>query len=273
MAQPGGRPVSLREAIPVGVAEDGSVVSVNLGERHELVGGEPGGGKSNVQSQVVATAALDPSVKLWLFDGKLVELAVWRGCAETFVGPDLEEANDALRQLRAVMEFRYGELLACGRRKVDASDGLHLVVVDELAMYLTADRRESKEFSSLLRDLVARGRAAGVIVVAATQKPSSDIVATSLRDLFSYRWALRCSTPQASDTVLGQGWASQGYSASSIDPADRGLGLLLHEGGRPVRLKSFHLSDQDLVAIARRAEALRRSQAPLRVVEPVGASS
>jgi DNA segregation ATPase FtsK/SpoIIIE, S-DNA-T family len=99
------------------------------------------------------------------------------------------------------------------------------------------------------------------------------VIPTSLRDLFSYRWALRCSTPQASDTVLGHGWASAGYSASSIDPADRGVGLLLHEGGRPVRLKSFHLTDEDLVVIAARAEALRRSVPALRVVEPVEASS
>jgi hypothetical protein len=263
--------LSLRAPIPVGIGEDGAVVTVHLEERHELTGGEPGGGKSNAHNQIVATAALDPSVRLWLLDGKLVELAMWRGCAECFVGPDVSEAIDALRQLRAVMDFRYQELLGSGRRKVGPEDGLHMVVVDELAMYLN-EGKESKEFGNLLRDLVARGRAAGIIVVAATQKPSSDVVSTSLRDLFSYRWALRCSTPQASDTVLGQGWASQGYSAASIDSADRGVGLLLHEGGRPVRLKSYYLSDTDVAAIARRAEALRGSSV-LRAGDPLEASS
>ena len=48
---------------------------------------------------------------------------------------------------------------------------------DELAMYLGAeDRKQQHEFAGLLRDLVARGRAAGVIVCAATQKPASDVV-------------------------------------------------------------------------------------------------
>ena len=43
---------------------------------------------------------------------------------------------------------------------------LHLVVCDELAFYLSLpDRKQSQEFAELLRDLVARGRAAGVIVV------------------------------------------------------------------------------------------------------------
>jgi DNA segregation ATPase FtsK/SpoIIIE, S-DNA-T family len=57
------------------------------------------------------------------------------------------------------------------------------------------------------------------------------VVPTYLRDLFGFRWALRCSTPDASDTILGRGWASQGYSAAQIDPTARGVGLLLQEGG------------------------------------------
>ena len=70
--------------------------------------------------------------------------------------------------VRAEMEERYRELLARGLRKVRREDGLplHLVVCDELAFYLTLpDKALRQEFAELLRDLVARGRAAGVIVV------------------------------------------------------------------------------------------------------------
>ena len=91
----------------------------------------------------------------------------------------------------------------------------------------------SSEFAELLRDLVARGRAAGVIVCAATQKPASDVVPSALRDLFGFRLALRCNTPQASDTILGQGWATLGHSAATIAPGQRGVGLLLAEDGTP----------------------------------------
>ena len=49
-----------------------------------------------------------------------------------------------------------------------------------------------------------------MIVCAATQKPGADVVPSALRDLFGFRLALRCNTPQASDTILGQGWASAG---------------------------------------------------------------
>ncbi len=109
-----------------------------------------------------------------------------------------------------------------------------------------------------MRDLVARGRAAGIIVVAATQRPSADIVPTSLRDLFGYRWAFRCSTDASSDTILGHGWASAGYTAAGIDPAARGVGWLLAEGGIPRRVKSAYLSDPDVARLAAHA-ALRRS--------------
>ena len=103
---------------------------------------------------------------------------------------------------------------------------------DELAFYLNAeDRKQRTAFAELLRDLVARGRAAGIIVCAATQKPAADVVPSALRDLFGFRLALRCNTPQASDTILGQGWASLGHDAAQIAPGQRGVGLLLAEDG------------------------------------------
>jgi DNA segregation ATPase FtsK/SpoIIIE-like protein len=158
------------------------------------------------------------------------------------------------------MEARYDRLLATRRRTLTAEDGfgLHLVVIDELAFYTHGpDRTGTKTFAELLRDFVARARAVGMPTVAATQKPSADVVPSYLRDLFGYRWALRCSTPHASDTILGAGRAAQGASAATIDPRHRGVGLLLAEDGHPVRLRTCYLADADLDQLARRAEQLR----------------
>jgi FtsK/SpoIIIE family len=252
--------LSLWEPVPVGVDELGDIMSIALPERNVLLGGEPGAGKSAALSLLVATAALDPSCRLWLLDGKLVELSAWAPCAERLAGPDVGEAIALLRAVRVDMEQRYRELLARGQRKISRGDDLplHLVVCDELAFYLAAeDRKQRAEFAELLRDLVARGRAAGIIVVAATQKPASDVVPSALRDLFGFRLALRCNTPQASDTILGQGWASAGYSAATIPPGQRGVGYLLAEDGLPVRIRAFHLPDEQITAIAERASALR----------------
>ena len=94
-------------------------------------------------------------------------------------------------------------------------------------------------------------------MVAATQKPASDVVPTSIRDLFGYRLALRCATRDASDTVLGAGWGTEGFTASDIDPAHRGVGYLLTEGSLPRRMRCFVLSDEHLGNLAKRAEHLR----------------
>ena len=245
--------------LPLGHDEDDGLVVLELAGHHLLLGGEPGAGKSNALSLVVAAAALDPDVELWCFDGKLVELATWRNSARRFVGSDLDDATDAMRELRTVMEDRYQYLLDRGLRKVDRETGLALIVVviDELALYTQGKGKVRDELVEVLRDIVARGRAAGIVVVAATQKPASDIVPTSIRDLFGCRLAMRCSTRDASDTVLGAGWATEGYSASDIDPTIRGVGYLLAEGSLPTRMRCFVLEDDHLHALARRAEVLR----------------
>jgi hypothetical protein len=255
---PDSRATSLWHPVPVGVDEDGQLVAVTLFEHNLLVGGEPGAGKSVAISQLVAAAALDPFATLWLLDGKVVELAAWRRCARGFAGADITEATMLLLRVRQVMDDRYQQLLEAGRRKIAHGTGLHVVVIDELALYSTWPERKARDhFAEVLRDLVARGRAAGVIVIVATQKPSSEVVPTSLRDLFGHRWALRCTTDAASDTILGSGWATRGTSAALINPAQRGVGWLLHESGQPVRLRAFHLDDHDIDAIAARAAALR----------------
>ncbi|MHB8449542.1 MAG: hypothetical protein ACYDAQ_03690 [Mycobacteriales bacterium] len=105
--------------------------------------------------------------------------------------------------------------------------------------------------------LVARGRAAGVVVLAATQKPASDVVPTSIRDLVGYRLALRCTTPAASDTILGAGWAAAGVSAATIPAAARGVGYLLADGPAPVRLRCYRLAEPTLAQVLARGVALR----------------
>jgi hypothetical protein len=124
--------------IPVGVDEEGEIVTLSMPEHNVLFGAEPGGGKSVALSVLVAAFALDPSVTLWLFDGKLVELAPWLDCAKRFVGPDIELAITVLEELRGEMDERYRDLLDRKVRKVSPGDGLglHVVAIDELALYV-----------------------------------------------------------------------------------------------------------------------------------------
>jgi S-DNA-T family DNA segregation ATPase FtsK/SpoIIIE len=107
---------------------------------------------------------------------------------------------------------------------------------------------------------VALARVAGIVVVAATQKPSADLVPSALRDNFGYRMANRCATREASDTILGSGWSSEGYSASVIDPSVRGVGYLLAEGGVPHRMRTAHLDDSAIEEIVKEARRRRENR-------------
>ncbi|PXY20757.1 FtsK/SpoIIIE domain-containing protein [Prauserella muralis] len=252
--------LSIYDPVHLGIFEDGHRVDLELIYRNILMAGEPGAGKSVALNNIVAHGALCPDVSLWLFDGKQVELGLWRELSDVFVGPDITTALARLKQLQAEMNRRYDELDRVRRRKIDRTDPVDVImlVLDELALFSATmgSKDEQDHFVRLLRDLVARGRAAGVIVVAATQRPSADIIPTSLRDLFGYRLAFRCTTDSSSDIILGRGWAANGYNAATIAPEERGVGLLLAEGGIPRRMKSAYLSDADIYALVDYARQL-----------------
>ena len=250
--------VSLWDPIPLGVGNQGEPVTLSLPQRNLLVGGIPGSGKSAAMSLLLAAAALDYGAEMYLIDGKMVEFAVWEDCATGFAHR-IEDAIDLLGLVQGRMQSRLEELHSTWksdpRRGVRAirrdQYSLIVVLVDELALF-TADQnpKHAKEFVMRLTDLVARGRAPGVIVCAATQKPDGNTVPTHLRDLFAYRLALCCSTPEASDTILGRGWAAQGYNAQDIAIGTPGLGYLLEEDGKPRRIRTYYLGDDDVRAYA-----------------------
>lgn len=251
---------SLWDGVPVGIGELGQPVKLSLPGRNLLVGGEPEAGKSVAMSQVLAAAALDPTARIWGLDAKSVELALWNPVLEGVVENSIDDAISLVADLASEMDARYAKLKAESIRGVSRALGwpLYVLAIDELRFYTNHPEKKKRDaFNAALIDVVARGRAAGIIVVAATQRPSSDVVPTSLRDLFAYRWALRCSTREASDTILGSGWATQGYTASVVDPLDRGVGLLLAEGGIPQMIKSAYLDDNHIRAIASRGADLR----------------
>jgi S-DNA-T family DNA segregation ATPase FtsK/SpoIIIE len=245
----------------IGIDEFGHPVRLPMMFRNVLAAGEPGGGKSGFLNGILSHASLDPSCRLVLLDGKQVELSQWEDCADVFVGPDLDHAIATLRRVQVVMNNRYAYLRSRFRRKIRRDDvfGPMLVAVDEIAYYsaTAGDKKTQDLFSALLRDLVARGRAVGIMVAAATQRPSSDIIPTSLRDLFAWRFAARCTTDVSSDIVLGHGWAARGWTANQISPANPGAGLLIGEGGVPALVKVAYLSDEDCAAIAAYAANLR----------------
>jgi S-DNA-T family DNA segregation ATPase FtsK/SpoIIIE len=249
--------MSLFDEVAIGRDEHGQQVGLELFGHNLLAGGEPGSAKSNLLHLVAAATALDPQASLWILDPKVVEFRLrYQGVAAAVAGDDIAEANAVLERLSEEMAARYRLLEARGKRKVSPGDGLHVLVVDEVMLYLhDPDKRAAARFATLLRSLVALGRAAGIIVAIATQKPSAEVIPSAIRDLVTYRAAFRCTTKEASDTILGSGWAAQGASASEIDAGQPGVCYLLAEGARPVKVRCYHLEDDAIdvmVSAARR---------------------
>ncbi len=267
---PVGPGLSLFDPMFIGIDEFGEHVSLDIVYHNLLTAGEPGGGKSGLLNTITATAALCDNTRLVAFDAKWVELGPWREICDAFIGDDIDQALSVLRRLLTVARNRYQWLLANRRRKVSADDNMTVIltVIDELAMYSTVlgSKEQREEFATLLRGLVSLGRACAMPVVAATQRPSWDIIPASLRDLFGYRCAFRCTTNGSSDVILGAGWADLGYTASDIDPDNRGAAYLLADGGLPKRIKAAYLTDEHIYGIADYATWLRQPR--IRTADP-----
>lgn len=244
---------------PIAVDEKGDVVSVELFESSLLLGGKPGSGKSNLLELLAARTALDPRSSVWICDPKRVELLRWAPFAVSSAGPSLSDAIRLLETLAKTLDERYARLDAAGLRKIDRQHfGLHVLLVDELPMYLSdPDRRAVARFVDVLRSICMNGRAAGVVPVLAAQKPSVDVVPSAIRDVLSWRIAFASTTRDASDTILGAGLAAQGISAADIDPTTPGVAWLLGDGSAPRRIRTFHLDDDDLDVLVERARRLR----------------
>jgi S-DNA-T family DNA segregation ATPase FtsK/SpoIIIE len=252
--EPGSDPLG---GVPLGVDTTSEVVWLPLFEGGILIGGLPGGGKSVAEAQLNAAASLMRDLELWLWDPKRVEFALWRARATRCVtGPDMEPAMAQLDDLLAEMDRRYAYLEGIGETKLPPSREWPLIVavIDELAFYTDGDDgKASKEFSTKLTRLLAMSRAAGIVLVVATQKPSSEVVPTKLRDLFKYRLAFRTGNSAHSDTILGQGLAAKGFDASRLPNKARGLGYVLGESeALPVRFRGYfpQLSDRKRIAAA-----------------------
>ncbi len=252
--------LSMWHPVAVGVDEAAEPLRVSLVERGLIGAGEPGSGKSSLGNVIVSHAAKSPDAHLVLIDPNEVQFAPWRDRALAFASDDpgdalavLDLVRDEVRRRLALLRTLPGVVRKV-TRDVAAEHGLPLwlFAIDELAFHtsVVGTPAQRAAFNTACRDIVARSRAAGVIPVAFTQRPTADVVPTSLRDLFSLRCAFRTTTRASSDVILGEGWARQGYSATDVDITARGVGWLLAEGQQPQRFKGAWLPDATIAELS-----------------------
>jgi len=250
--------------IPAGVDTNGKPVFIDLRERNALVGGGMGSGKSWWLHTIVAAAMLDMRVNVHILDGKMGSgFAVWEDSADSFATNDVDDQKEAfaiVARLTDRVNKVYDGFRSVKERTVDWSKvkEIDLLVVDEFTAF--------PKIGPMLANLLARGRAAGLIMVMTTQRPSGKIVDTDFRELFQLRAAF-LSDRQGSKMILGEGVEADSSTFSGLNPGEM---WLLHEGRQPVRCRGYSLTDSQLAKLAKRAKVLRaKDDAPHKTVSPV----
>jgi len=247
--------------IPLGVDEHGAAVSGSCRNvSGVVVGGVPGGGKSAWLAFALGSLAHRDDVQWLLIDGKqgydLEGLAsrAYRYISGDEAG-DLDVVRDSLQDIQTLMRERlrnapelYGQpnLWSAGPSRLHP---VVVVVIDECQAYLDARSHSTKEakaigaeIDSVVRDLVKRGRSAGIVVVLSTQRPTADSIPTSTRDNCALRVCFSVRTREAAVAVLGE-FSSE--SAVSPIGAPTGVGVSSVEGMQ-VRFRSPFVPDDVL---------------------------
>jgi hypothetical protein len=255
------RPMDLWEPVPIGVDSAGNVVKVKLVFSGALIGGLPRMGKTVAANNLLSAAIMDPHTQLWLADGKGLDSQPIQPLARLVASRDPKSLLTLTGELIAEMERRYARLAELGLDKLDKATchrEMPLIVlwIDELRHY-THGHADANAVVADLLEIASVGPAAGIIPLFATQKPSSTVVPTDLRDLIPLRIALPCSTRDASDTILGAGAASRGANAAHLDPEQKGVSLLVGASRQPQMLRTYRVEIGELRTIAAAATALR----------------
>jgi S-DNA-T family DNA segregation ATPase FtsK/SpoIIIE len=262
-------PVDFWGGIPVGVNGRGSAELLRLVDASLLVAGEPRAGKTVATNTIIGAAALAVTPRIHLFDGKGAgDHRPWRRVAHTAVKRDPARLKRHLQAMVTQMERVFDLLDDAGAGTKLTPDlcrslgvDVELTVVDETRFYLSGPLGD--DITALMVDIASRGPAAGVILVLATQRMTSDAIPGPLKGVCSLRWAMRCPDSTASNAVLGPGAVGKGFDASSISRAHRGVGILDADGYEPTRMRSYLLDDADLAGIAEQAWRLREAAGTL----------
>lgn len=212
----------------VGVDNGGDVICGDLTKApHVMIAGQSGSGKSVairciLNSLLAAWAEVPNRCQLVLLDPKGVELIHYRELEQAIMySSDPEEITQTLEALVDIMEERYQEFVSladttgkeifdieaynkyyCQELGIPSRAYPYIVVfIDELADILLNNKLCEQH---ILR-LVQKARAAGIHIVMATQRPSSDIISGPIRANVPTKICCKVSRPIDGRVVFGDG--------------------------------------------------------------------
>ena len=237
--------------LPVALGQDtgGSPVVVDLAALpHALIAGATGSGKSVCINSIVASLLLTKApdqVRLLMVDPKRVELTPFNGIPH-LIAPvivDADEVNIALRGLMREMLRRYKRMEESGTRNITGYNARAeermpylMLIVDELADLMIAGGFEVEQ--NLVR-LAQLGRATGIHLVLATQRPSVNVVTGLLKANIPARVAFAVASQVDSRVILDTIGAEKLLGKGDM--------LLLHnESPKPRRVQGTLVYDEEI---------------------------
>ncbi len=241
--------------VPLGRDISNGLVTADLAKMpHLLIAGSTGSGKS-VAINVILTSllmnCLPEQVKLVLIDPKKVELGMYHDLPHllTPVVTEPRKAAVTLEKVVAKMQQRYeifaqtGQRNLTGYNKMAAKDPANyeqmpyiVVVVDELADLMMTT---GNEVEAAITPIAQMGRAAGIHLILATQRPSVDVITGIIKANVPSRMAFAVSSGTDSRTIIDQVGAEKLLG--------RGDMLYLPMGqNKPSRVQGAYIYDEDV---------------------------
>jgi S-DNA-T family DNA segregation ATPase FtsK/SpoIIIE len=167
---------------------------------HLLIAGATGAGKSVLINSIMYSALIHSPARLGfvLIDLKRVELQDYKKLPHTLAYADnITDTIDVLKAVCNRIEQRYTIMQAQGIKRYQGTQ--IYVVIDEYADLVIKSHRAVEPFIS---DIAILGRAAGMHLIIATQRPTRDIIGGAIAANLESRVALRVATQQDSRNII-----------------------------------------------------------------------
>ncbi len=233
----------------------GKPVYANLEKMpHMLIAGATGSGKSVCINSIILSTLYKASpdeVRMILIDPKVVELSIFAPVPHLYcpVVTDPKKAAGVLKWACNEMDQRYSKMSKINARDLARYNALQeneadrmprlMIIIDELADLMIVSAKDVEESIARLAQL---GRACGIHLIVATQRPSVDVITGLIKTNIPSRIAFAVSSAIDSRVILDGGGAEK-----LLGHGD----MLFHPNGaaKPTRAQGAYVSDEEVESI------------------------